>query len=82
MQCVNISIVGDSTLENNESFLTNLTTDDPAILLSPSMATIDILNDDRKYAYFTWGIFSCCIRLKQMNVCMHALISSIVILFS
>ena len=53
MQCVNISIVGDGTLENNESFLANLTTDDSAIILSPSMATIDILNDDSKDAHFT-----------------------------
>ena len=59
MQCVNISIVGDTILENTESFLANLTTDDPSIILSPSMATINVLNDDSKFAYFTWGIFSC-----------------------
>ena len=62
MQCVNISIVGDSTLENNESFLANVTTDDQAIILSPSMATIDILNDDSKNAHF---ISPCRIGLKQ-----------------
>ena len=56
MQCVNISIVGDSILETNESFLANLTTDDPSIILSPSMATINILNDDSKYVYVTWCV--------------------------
>ena len=56
MQCVNISIVGDTILENNESFLANLTTDDPTIILSPSMAIINILNDESKYAQFVGTI--------------------------
>ena len=59
MQCVNISIVGDTILENNESFLANLTTDDPTIILSPSMAIINILNDESKYAQFAWGRYLC-----------------------
>ena len=48
VQCVNISIVGDSILENNEFFLVNLTTEDSAVILSPSKATINIINDDSK----------------------------------
>ena len=71
MQCVNISIVGDSTLENNESFLANLTTDDQAIILRPSMATIDILNDDSKDACFTCPLN---IGLKHSNVCVSVCI--------
>ena len=71
VQCVNISIVGDSTLENNESFLANLTTDDPAIILRPSMAAIDILNDDSKDACFTCPLHS---RLKHNDVCVYACI--------
>ena len=51
MLCVNISIVSDSILESDESLLVDLTTDDSAIILSPSMATIDILNDDSKDAH-------------------------------
>ena len=69
MQCVNISIVSDSTLENNESFLANLTTDDSAIILSPSMATIDILNDDCKDVHFYMSM-----SYNNINVCIHACI--------
>ena len=55
VQCVNITIVSDSILENNESFLANLTTDDAAVILSPSMATLAILNDDSKHVYTYMG---------------------------
>ena len=53
VQCMNITIIGDIILENNESFLANLTTDDPSIILSPNMAALAILNDDSKHVQGT-----------------------------
>ena len=62
MLCVNISIVSDSILESDESFLVDLTTDDSAIILSPSMATIDILNDDSKDEHSICPCHFVCVR--------------------
>jgi len=44
--CSNISVSGDSVLEDNEVFTVRLNTLDQAVLLSPSSATVTIMDDD------------------------------------
>ena len=53
LQCANISISDDAVLENDELFSVQLTSTDPAVILSPSAssATITIGNDDSKSFY-------------------------------
>ena len=52
-QCASISISDDAVLEIDESFSVQLTSTDPAVILSPSAssATITIENDDSKSFY-------------------------------
>lgn len=46
VQCTNISIVNDTTLENDERFFVQLTTTDVDIDLAPSVAEVIISDDD------------------------------------
>ena len=50
LQCVNITIVDEVTLEEDEVFFVSLTSDDPGVVINPpqSLATVVILNDDGK----------------------------------
>ena len=50
-QCSDIQISADDILENTESFLVILNTSDRAVLLSPSTATVQINDTDRKYIF-------------------------------
>ena len=47
--CVNISIENDAVLEENEVFFVELSTNDPQVNLSPSSASVTILDNDGKY---------------------------------
>ena len=49
MACGSIIIPDNDTPENEEEFIAILSTDDSAVLLSPNMTTITILDDDGKY---------------------------------
>ena len=44
--CVNISIENDAVLEENEVFIVELSTNDPEVNLSPSSASVTILDND------------------------------------
>ena len=46
--CGSINITNDDTPENEELFIAILITDDSAVILSPNMTTITILDDDGK----------------------------------
>ena len=49
MACGSINITDNDTPENEEEiFIAVLTTDDSAVILSPNMSTITILDDDGK----------------------------------
>ena len=48
MACGSINITDNDTPENEEFFIAVLTTDDSAVILSPNMTTITILDDDGK----------------------------------
>ena len=47
-QCASVIVNDDSTLENNEIFLVELTTADEAVQLNPSSADITIIDNDSK----------------------------------
>lgn len=46
-KCVNISITDDNFVEANESFTLSLTTMESAVSLSPSVATVTIIDNDK-----------------------------------
>ena len=46
MACGSINITNNNTPENEEFFIAILTTSDSAVILSPNMTTITILDDD------------------------------------
>lgn len=48
VNCVSVPISDDEVLESDETFSVSLNTSDPDAMLSPSSATITILNDDSK----------------------------------
>ncbi len=48
MECVNISIISDSIVEDDEMFSLHLGTNDPDVLLSPVYANVTIQSDDSK----------------------------------
>ncbi len=48
VECVNISIINDSIVEDDEMFSLNLETNDPDVVLSPASAQVTILSDDGK----------------------------------
>ena len=53
--CVTIPIVNDDALEATESFTASLTTSDPAVILNPDLARVDIFedpNDSKNTALF------------------------------
>ena len=63
LQCTNISISDDAIVENDELFSVQLTSTDPAVILSPSArsATVTIGDDDSKS-------FSLCVSVpSQVN---------------
>ena len=47
-QCVDIPIVGDSVLENNETFFILLNTLDSDVILSQNLSTVVIIDNDGK----------------------------------
>ena len=47
-QCASVIVNDDSTLENNEIFLVELTTADEAVQLNPTSANITIIDNDSK----------------------------------
>ena len=49
MACGSINITDNDTPENEEEFIAILSTGDSAVILSPNMTTITILDDDGKY---------------------------------
>lgn len=49
-QCASVIVNDDSTLENNEFFLVELTTADEAVRLNPGSANITIIDNDSKTA--------------------------------
>ena len=44
--CIDISITADQITEDTESFTADLSTDDSSVILSPQMASVDILDQD------------------------------------
>ena len=51
-QCVNVSFVGDERVENTENFYALLSTDDDDVVaLSPDIAEILIMDNDRELIY-------------------------------
>ena len=48
MACGSINITDNDTPENEEEFIAILSTGDSAVILSPNMTTITILDDDGK----------------------------------
>ena len=46
VQCMNISIIDDTALEGNFSFIVSLTSSDPDVLVGRDTATIIITDDD------------------------------------
>ena len=52
MDCVNVTIVDETVVEIDETFLISLTSDDPAVNPYPTeQATVTIINDDCKPLY-------------------------------
>ena len=51
--CATITVVSDTTLEDDESFSVVLTTTDPDVIISPNTAFVTITNDDSKYLCLT-----------------------------
>ena len=45
-QCIDLSIVDDSTVENEEGFSVQISTEDPSIILNISSTVVSILDDD------------------------------------
>ena len=44
--CVNVSILEDETVENDEDFTLNLTSDDSVVLIGTGSAAVTILEDN------------------------------------
>lgn len=47
-QCITLSFLSDTLVEDAESFSVLLSTDDPVVMLNPPSAEVIILNNDRK----------------------------------
>ena len=46
--CFNVSIIDDDMDEPEESFLVNITTDDPQVILFPMTTILNVVDDDCK----------------------------------
>ena len=51
--CATITVVSDTTLEDDESFSVVLTTTDPDVIISRNTTVVTITNDDSKYLCLT-----------------------------
>ena len=65
-QSVTIKLIPDDVLENNETFLVSLMSDDPAVVLSPNIATVTIRDNDcmLQLYYFLFYIFTLVVVVK------------------
>ncbi len=52
MECVNISIISDTLVEDDEVFMVLLSTNDPDVILSPQAANITIESNDSETFLF------------------------------
>ncbi len=50
MLCANITIITDSVVENTESFLVILNSSDPSVVLTQSVAIVNISDSSGKYS--------------------------------
>ena len=55
-QCQIIPVISDAILEIDETFLINLNTSDPDVLLENNSATITVTNDDRKFLLINYFV--------------------------
>ncbi len=54
MECVNISIISDTFVEDDEVFMVLLSTNDPDVILSPHAANITIDSNDSETFLFSY----------------------------
>ncbi len=47
--CIGVVVIDDETLENNETFIIELSTTDSDVVLSPVLATVLIVNNDSEF---------------------------------
>ena len=66
MSCHNITLENDDILEDLETFLVSLTSNDPSVILQNSEGTVTIEDDDGMWHYMFYGciqdyhIYKCC----------------------
>ena len=51
-QCINITIIDNTTVEENETFTVTLSTSNPRVELDNNVTTVTILDSDLESVYF------------------------------